>query len=476
MGLDQRISDAIKPVADALSDFIFFTVPILGTDFPLIVAWLVVGGVFFTVYFRFINIRGFRHAIDIVRGKYADPQDPGELTQLRALTTAIAGTVGIGNMAGVAIAISVGGPGAAFWMAFAGLFGMSTKFAECTLGVLFRRANPDGSVSGGPMYYLEVGLRRLGWPRVGKGLGIFYAVAMVLGCLGIGNMFQSNQAAEMFIIITGRENSLFADQAWLLGLILAGMVALVIIGGIKAIGSATVRLVPSMAILYMILALLFMALNINHVPGAIASIITNAFTPEGVTGGVLGALIIGFRRATFSNEAGLGSAAIAHAAARTPLPASEGYVALLGPFIDTLVISMMSAIVIVIYAPVSTGDLTGIQLTISAFESHRYLNAWVGIPLGIAAIMFAFSTMLGWAYYGLKSFTYLTGEGQLRRQGFNLLFCAFVVIGASLELESLINVSDALVFIVAIPNLIGLYLMAPVVRQEIARYRTIRGI
>ena len=471
MNIDQRIDSLMRPVADLLSGIIFFTVPILGVDFPLIVAWLVVGGVFFTFYFRFINVRGFLHALAIVRGKYADPDDPGELSQLRALTTAIAGTVGIGNMAGVAIAISVGGPGAAFWMAFAGLFGMSTKFAECTLGVLFRRANPDGSVSGGPMYYLEVGLQRLGWPTTGRLLGVFYAAAMVMGCLGIGNMFQSNQAAEMLIIVTGRDGSFFADKAWLVGLGLALLVALVIVGGIKSIGSATVRLVPAMALLYMFLALLFVAINIDKVPGAVTSILTGAFDPEGLAGGLLGTLIIGFRRATFSNEAGLGSASIAHAAARTPLPASEGYVALLGPFIDTLVISMMSAIVIIIYNPVLTGDVTGIQLTISAFQSTL---PWADIPIAVAAILFAFSTMLGWSYYGLKAFTYLTGEGRIRDLGFKLLFCAFVVIGASVELGSLIDVSDALVFIVAIPNLIGLYIMAPVVKREIERYRAAR--
>ena len=233
-------------------------------------------------------------------GRYADRRDPGEISQFRALTTAVAGTVGIGNMAGVAVAISVGGPGAAFWLAVAGALGMSTKFAECTLGVLFRRANPDGSVLGGPMYYLEAGLRQLGRPRLGRGLGIFYAIAMVIGCLGIGNMFQSNQAAEMFQIITGREDSLFADKSWLIGLALALCVGLVIIGGIKSIGSVTVRLVPAMAVLYIFLALLFLILNAERIPGAVAAIWSGAFAPEGLAGGALGALIVGFRRATFS--------------------------------------------------------------------------------------------------------------------------------------------------------------------------------
>ena len=471
MGIDQAIDDAMRPAADFLSGVVFFTVPILGADAPLIVFWLVAGGLFFTIYLRFVNIRGFLHALAVVSGRYADRRDPGEISQFRALTTAVAGTVGIGNMAGVAVAISVGGPGAAFWLAVAGALGMSTKFAECTLGVLFRRANPDGSVSGGPMYYLEAGLRQLGRPRLGRGLGLFYAIAMVIGCLGIGNMFQSNQAAEMFQIITGREDSLFADKSWLIGLALALCVGLVIIGGIKSIGSVTVRLVPAMAVLYIFLALLFLILNVVSIPGAVAAIWSGAFAPGGLAGGALGALIVGFRRATFSNEAGLGSAAIAHSAARTPLPASEGYVGLLEPFIDTIVICMMSAVVIVIYQPVLSGGVNGIELTISAFESTL---PWSATPIGIAAILFAFSTMLGWSYYGLKAFTYLAGEGRVRDIGFKALFCLFVVLGASVELESLVNLSDALIFIVAIPNLIGLYVMAPIVRREIARYRSTR--
>ena len=474
MNIDEAIDDAVRPAADFLWGIVFYQAPLLGEEIPLIVVWLVLGGLFFTLYFRFINVRGFLHSVAILSGRYADRSDPGELTQLRALTTAVAGTVGIGNMAGVAVAISAGGPGAAFWLAVAGLLGMSTKFTECTLGVLFRRANPDGSVSGGPMYYLESGLRQLGWPKLGRGLGLFYALAMVIGCLGIGNMFQSNQAADMFVILTGRDDSFFADKAWLIGLALAFVVGLVIIGGIRSIGSTTVRLVPAMALLYIILALLFMAFNIEKVPGAIYEIVVyaiwpKAFESDAMVWGALGALIIGFRRATFSNEAGLGSAAIAHSTARTPRPVSEGYVALLEPFIDTVVICMMSAVVIVIYgAPNTGGEVVGIELTITAFESTL---GWSATPIGIAAILFAFSTMLAWSYYGLKAFTYLAGEGRLRDMGFKLFFLLFVIIGASLELGALVNLSDALILIVAIPNLLGLYLMAPIVKRELQRYR-----
>ena len=471
MGIDQLVDRVMRPLADAVSGFIFFPVPLLGAEMPLIVLWLVAGGLFFTVYLRFINVRGFAQALRIVSGRYAREGDPGEISQFSALSTAVSGTVGIGNMAGVAVAISTGGPGATFWLMIAGLLGMSSKFAECTLGVLYRRRNPDGSVSGGPMHYLERGLGERGWPALGRGLGLFYAAAMVFGCLGIGNMFQSNQAAAIFIDITGADASVFAGRGWLFGLLLAAVVALVIVGGIQSIAQTTARLVPTMAVLYVSLALLTIGLNADRLPGAIAAIWSGAFTPAGMAGGGLGALVIGFRRAVFSNEAGLGSAAIAHSTARTPQPASEGFVALLEPFIDTVMICTLTALVITttVYDPtLATGDISGIELTTRAFSSTL---PWSPIPLAVAAILFAFSTMIAWAYYGLKAFTYLAGEGRLQRLGFNAVFCAFVVVGASLNLGALIDLSDALVFVVAIPNLIGLYLMAPVVRRELARYQ-----
>ena len=471
MDIDRLIDRLMRPVADAVSGFIFFEVPLFGAGMPLIVLWLVAGGLFFTVYLRFINVRGFAQALRIVSGRYARKGDPGEISQFSALATAVSGTVGIGNMAGVAVAISTGGPGATFWLMVAGLLGMSSKFAECTLGVLYRRRNPDGSVSGGPMHYLERGLGDRGRPGLGRALGLFYAAAMVFGCLGIGNMFQSNQAAAIFIDMTGAEAGFFAGRGWLVGLLLAALVALVIIGGIRSIARTTVKLVPTMGVLYVALALLTIGLNLDRLPGAIAAIWNGAFTSAGMAGGGLGALVIGFRRAVFSNEAGLGSAAIAHATARTPQPASEGFVALLEPFIDTVVICTLTALVITttVYDPaLATGDVSGIELTTRAFASTL---SWSPVPLAVAAILFAFSTMIAWAYYGLKAFTYLAGEGRWQRLGFNAGFCAFVVVGASLDLGALIDLSDALVFVVAIPNLIGLYLMAPTVRRELERYR-----
>ena len=466
--MDHLIDAAIQPIADVVSAFIFASVPILGADVPLIVVWLVAGGVFFTVHLRFVNVRGFAHALRIVSGRYADPNDPGEISQFQALTTAVSGTVGIGNIAGVAVAISVGGPGATFWMIVAGLLGMSTKFAECTLGVRYRRDNPDGSVSGGPMYYLERGLADRGRPRLGRALGAFYAASIVVGCVGIGNMFQSNQATAIFLDVA--DVTFLSDNAWLMGVVLAALVGLVIVGGIKSIANTTSKLVPAMAGLYVVAALVVLGLNAARIPAACAAIWTGAFAPDGIAGGLLGVAIVGFRRAVFSNEAGLGSAAIAHSTARTPEPVSEGFVALLEPFIDTVVICTMTALVIVttVYDPaLAHGDVSGIELTSRAFASTV---AWAPTPLAVIALLFAYSTMLAWAYYGLKAFTYLAGEGRLRDLGFKLFFCLCVILGSSIDLGALLQLSDALIFVMAIPNLLGLYFLAPVVKRELDRY------
>lgn len=462
----------LRPAADAVSGFIFYSIKIAGADFPLIVAWLVAGGLFFTFYLGFINLRGFNEGLRIVSGRRNTREGtPGEISAFQALSTAVSGTVGIGNIAGVAIAISLGGPGATFWLIVAGFLGMSTKFAECTLGVHYRRENPDGSVSGGPMYYLERGLGERGLSGLGKALGIFYAASMVIGCLGIGNMFQANQAAAILTTVTGGDESFIAGNAWAIGLVMAAIVALVIVGGIQGIARVTSKLVPFMAVLYTISAVIIIAMNADKLSWAVSAIIEGAFSPEGVTGGVIGVIIIGFRRAVFSNEAGLGSASIAHSAVRTQYPATEGYVGLLEPFIDTIVICTLTALVIIttIYDPALAGSgISGIEMTTRAFEQTI---SWSPVPLSIAAVLFAFSTMISWSYYGLKAFTYLAGEGQVGQTIFKLVFCAFIILGSSIQLQALIDLSDALVFVVAIPNLLGLYLLAPVIRQEIRRYQ-----
>jgi len=470
-GIDQAIDENFAPISKALSDIVFFAVPIAGAKVSLIVLLLVACSLFFTVYLGFINLRGFRHAVRIVKGDFSDPKAPGEVTHFQALTTAVSGTVGVGNIAHVAVLISIGGPGAAFWMIVAGFLGMSSKFVECTLGVKYRNENPDGSVFGGPMFYLEKGLAALKKPRLGKAMAYYYAVCIIIGALGIGCMFQSNQAYAQFVNVTGGETSYFADKAWLVGLILAVLTAMVIVGGIKSIASVTSRLVPFMAIIYVFTALFVIGVNYDKVPAAFASILHNAFSPEGVTGGILGVLILGFRRAAFSNEAGLGSSSIAHSAVKTKEPVTEGYVAMLEPFIDTVVICTITALVILVtvYEPdiISAQGVTGVELTSSAFES---VIPWSPYLLTVVVILFAYSTMVSWSYYGLAGWVYLFGDKSSTKMIYNLVFCVFVGLGCAIQLTSVINFSDAMIFAMALANIIGLFMMAPVVKQEVADY------
>jgi AGCS family alanine or glycine:cation symporter len=470
-GIDATLDKMVEPVTDAVTGFIMYSVKIFGADVPLIVCWLIFAAAFFTLYLGFINVRGFKHAVQIVSGKFADPDHPGEISHFKALTTAVSGTVGIGNIAGVAITVSIGGPGAIFWLFVAGLVGMSTKFVECTLGVKYRTINADGSASGGPMYYLRDGLAAKGLGGLGKFLSVFYAVAIVIGCLGIGNMFQANQAYVQILEVTGgNQASPLVGYGWAVGLAMAAIVALIIIGGIKSIASITSKLVPFMVLLYVVGALIVIAMNITDVPRAIGVILTSAFSLEGATGGVIGIMIIGFQRAAFSNEAGLGSASIAHSAVSTDTPVTEGFVALLEPFIDTVVICTLTGLVLVTAFETETlmgGGMVGIELTSAAFENSI---SWSPLPLSFAALMFAFSTMLAWAYYGTKGWTYLVGQGKAKESVFALIFCVFIVIGAAIKLKAIIDLADALIYMMALPNLIGLYILAPEVKRDLADY------
>ncbi len=469
-GIDAAVESAIQPLAEGLSAFIFYKIPLLGQDIPWIVLWLAVAALFFTLYLGFINLRGFTHALRLVRGDYHDPNAPGEITHFQAVATAISGTVGVGNIGGVAVAITIGGPGAAFWLIVAGFLSMSTKLVECTLGVKYRQHNPDGSVSGGPMYYLEHWLASRGLPKLGKCLGSFYALSLVIGCLGIGNMFQSNQAYVQFVTITGGEQSFFADKGWLFGLMIAVSVGVVIIGGIRSIAAVAGKIVPFMALLYMFSALVIIGLSAEHIPAAIELIVSSAFSWQSATGGMIGAIIVGFQRALFSNEAGIGSAPIAHSAVQTEHPASEGLVSLLEPFIDTIVICTLSSLVIVVTAypnGLMEQGLEGIALTSAAFAHHV---SWAPIPLAVAALLFAFSTAIAWSYYGLKAWTYLFGEAKFSQYLFKFIFCAFLAIGCMIQLKAVLDFSDAMVFLIAVPNILGLYFFAPEVKREIASY------
>jgi alanine or glycine:cation symporter, AGCS family len=470
-GLDEAVDKAVQPLAEWVAAVVFFTVPVGSADLPLVVLWLVAGATFFTFYLGFINLRGFKHAIEIARGQYADPEHPGEVSHFQALATAVSGTVGIGNIGGVAIAVTIGGAGATFWLIVAGFLGMSTKFVECTLGVKYRRDNDDGSVSGGPMYYLERGFADQGMKGFGQFMGIFYAIGIFIGALGIGNMFQSNQAFEQFVTVTGgTELSWFADKGWLFGLVMAVVVGLVIIGGIKSIARVTEKIVPFMALFYCFFAGVVILMNLPYIPAALGAILEGAFTGEGVAGGALGAMIIGFQRAVFSNEAGIGSASIAHSAVRTDEPITEGMVSLLEPFIDTIVICTLTALVIgtsAVADPDFANGSTGIVMTSAAFARQF---SWFPIPLAFAAMLFAFSTMISWAYYGLKGWTYLFGHNRVFDRVYMLVFCFFIVIGAMLNMGAIISISDAIVFVICVPNILGLYFLAPIVKREMKSY------
>ena len=466
-GLDEAISRVFEPIANPIVNVIFYSVPIGGVQFPLIVGWLVLCGFIATLFFRFIQFRGFKHAIDLVRGRYSKPDDAGEVSHFQALTTALSGTVGLGNIAGVAVAVSIGGAGATFWMILAGLLGMASKFTECILGQKYRNELPGGKVSGGPMYYLERGLREeRNMGKLGKVFAVTFAICCIGGALGGGNMFQANQAYSQIVNVTGGDESFWVGKGWLFGLLMAVVVGSVIIGGIKSIGRVTEKLIPTMAGLYFIAGLIIIAVNIDMVGWAFGEIFRGAFTGEGVVGGVLGALIQGFRRAAFSNEAGIGSAAIAHSAARTSEPVSEGFVALLEPFIDTVVICTMTALVIIISGALLT-DLTGVELTSAAYATAL---PWFPIVLSVAVVLFALSTMFAWSYYGLKSWTYLVGEGKTKENIYNFVFCLFIIIGASMSLGPVIDFSDSMLFAMAIPNIIGIYLLLPVVKRELNTY------
>jgi len=473
--LDERISAAIQPYSDAVAGAIFYSVPVAGTSFPLIVGWLIIAALVFTFYFRFIQVRGFGHAIAVVRGRYSDPSMAGEVTPFQALTTAVSGTVGLGNIAGVAVAVGIGGAGATFWMILAGLLGMASKFTEVTLGVKYRDVRqPSGVIAGGPMRYLSKGLAEQGRPVLGRVLAVFFAICCVGGAIGGGNMFQANQSFQQVVGVTGGESSILAGQGWLFGLIMAALVGLVIIGGLRSIAKVTEKVVPFMALLYLGAGLIVLLINADKIFWAFGEIIGGAFSAEGVTGGVVGALIQGFKRAAFSNEAGIGSAAIAHSAVQTDQPVSQGFASLLEPFIDTVVICTMTALVIVITGHVNAGGVTalagearGVGLTSAAFGSAI---GWFPYVLALAVVLFAFSTMITWSYYGLQAWTYLLGHSRASELAFKLMFLMFVVVGSSMGLGPVIDFSDSMIFAMSLANIIGLYFLMPVVKRELDKY------
>jgi alanine or glycine:cation symporter, AGCS family len=499
-GLDERIDAAFGQATGWFVDLIFYQFEILGVPVFWVLFPLIIGATFFTIYFGFPGVRLFGVAINTVRGRYekvqqlpsdlniVDGDEPdtiriegsdGEVNHFQALTAALSATVGLGNIAGVAVAVAVGGPGATFWMILAGLLGMASKFVECTLGVSYREVDEKGKVFGGPMYYLSKGLAERNMKVMGKVLAVVFAIMCVGGSFGGGNMFQSNQAASIFL---GSVGVVSPYGGTIFGIVMAILVGIVIIGGIKRIATVTEKVVPFMAVIYVGAALVIILMNAHLVPAAFRAIFEGAFFPTAIAGGFLGVLVQGFRRAAFSNEAGIGSAAIAHSAVKTKFAASEGIVALLEPFIDTVVICTMTALVIVIYnvegffpygsvdGVVTLGDglmLTGVDLTTHIFDSNIPHFSYV---LTVAVVLFAFSTMISWSYYGLQSWSYLFGKSVRAANLYKILFCLFVVVGAASNMGSVLNFSDAMIFAMMVPNMIGLLILFPVVKEKLAEY------
>ncbi len=457
VGFLGRIDTVFAAIVSALEKVIFLSIG----GMPLVVLWLIVGAIFFTLRMKFINIRAFRHAISVVQGRYDDPNETGEVTHFQALSAALSATVGLGNIAGVAIAIQLGGPGVVFWMTLVGFLGMSSKFAECTLAQMYRIILPDGRVSGGPMQYLSRGLAEKNLRPLGKVLAGVFCVFCIGGSFGGGNMFQANQSYAGVAAVL----PLFQDRSWLYGLILGCLVGLVIIGGIRRIGAVAEILVPGMCLMYFIAALWILLLNFTAIPAAFGTIFREAFAPQAIAGGFIGVLVTGVRRAAFDNEAGVGSAPIAHAAARTEEPVREGIVALLEPFIDTVVVSNMTALVIITTGVYRTSAADGIKMTFDAFSTGI---SWFPFLLAFAVFLFAFSTILSWGYYGERAWTYLFGERSMR--SYQVIYVIFVFIGAVVNLESVINLSDMMILAMAFPNLLGCYLLSGKVATALENY------
>ena len=491
-GIDQKIDEAFAPISNFFSNLVFFTV----YDIPFVLMLLVFSALFFTIYFAFPNIRYFKLAINTVRGKYddielktknnddiketiKDESQDVEVSHFQALATAVSGTVGNGNIAGVALAIALGGPGATFWMIICGLLGMSTKFVECTLGVQYRDVDENGTVYGGPMYYMSKGLKERGFEIFGKIAAILFAIFCIGGSFGGGNAAQSNQATIVLKDLMGLEST---AAGAIIGVVIAVIVGIIIIGEIKRIATVTEKVVPFMALMYLLACLYIILSNFTFIDDAFRLIITEAFNPTAIgVGSVIGVLLVGFKRAAFSNEAGAGSASIAHSAVKTKYSASEGLVALLEPFIDTVVICTMTALVIIIFnfgGYFEYGGLDGMVyidgvgyegagITSKAFAQYIPFS---NIFLTIAVVLFAVSTMISWSYYGLQSWKFIFGRGYYADLTYKILFLLFIVIGAASSMSSIWAFSDAMIFAMIFPNMVGLFFLFPVVKKELGKY------
>ncbi len=498
IGIDQKIDNFFGAATGWFVQLIFKSVPIAeGVNVPWVLFPLILGALYFTVYFKLINFRGFFTSINIVRGNYDDVdshtsmvaagdatpagdiketikvEGEGEVSHFQALTAALSATVGLGNIAGVAIAVSIGGAGATFWMILAGFLGMASKFVECTLGVKYRDVDENGTVYGGPMYYLKKGLKEKNLAGLGKVLAVLFAIFVIGGSFGGGNMFQVNQAFQLVEYISGGEESFLHGKGWLFGIVMAVAVGIVIIGGIKSIAKVTDKIVPFMVLIYVAASLWVIGSNISMLGDAFYQIFDGAFSPDSIEGGLIGVLVVGFQRAAFSNEAGIGSASIAHSAVKTNYAASEGLVALLEPFIDTVVVCTMTAVVLIITGELANSTLVAGQNTEAIlFTTKAFGSAisWFPYVLTVAVVLFAFSSMISWSYYGFQGWSYLFGRTKSAEISYKVIFCLFVIVGAAASLSSVLDFSDAMIFAMMVPNMIGLVILAPKVKEELAKY------
>lgn len=468
LNIDQTLEKHVAPISDKIASIVFFPIPFFGTEVPIIIFWIIIAGIFFTVYLRGIAIWGFKHAIDVLKKPAdSDSEGDGEVSSFQALATALSGTIGMGSIAGAAIAISLGGPGAAFWIFVGAIFGMSLKFVEASLAVKYRRFNLDGSISGGPMHYMAHGLTRKKLRWLGQPLSVLFAILCIGGGLTGGNMIQINQTVAQIISISGSLGFNLTGQNWIIGLIVALVVGLIIVGGIKSIAKVTEKIVPFMCALYIISGLIVICANFTQIPHALFVIVKQAFFPEAVAGGVFGTIIMGLRRSVQTNEAGTGSAPIAYATVKTKEPISQGFVSLIEPLLTGL-LCMLTAFVIVItktYQP--GGGISGVQLTSSAFESVISFFPYI---LVVVVVLFALSTIISWAYYGQKSWNFLFGEGKKRTLTFQLIYCAFIILGSVMSVTSVINITDAMMISMSIPNIITMYILAPEIKRDLCEY------
>ncbi len=480
-GIANAVDCAFAKTSCVSNGTIFYSIPVeLDTvsgietfDVPILLAWLAACSVFFTLYLGFINIRYFGHALALVfKKKYQEPEAKGELTNFQSLAASLSGTVGLGNIAGVAVAVSLGGPGAVFWMMVMGFLGMSTKFAEVTVGSKYRRDrtaddSPHG-ICGGPMYYVRDAFTKRKIPYIGSILAIIFALSCIAGSLGGGNMFQANQSLEQVVRITGGDESFFAENGWVFGVVLAFMVGLVIVGGIQSIGKVASKLVPMMAIVYMVSALSVIAMFWQNIPEAFMTIFREALNFEAGFGGVLGGMLVGIQRASFSNEAGLGSAPIVQCTAKTEYPVRQGFVGMLGPFADTIVVCFITAMLIVVTGAYQNADgINGVELTSMAMENG---GEWLSYVLALAVFLFAYSTLITWYYYGEIGMTYILGEKKWVAHLYKAIFLTVVVAGTSVKLGNFIDFTDGLFLSMGFANIIALYMFAPEIKRELKTY------